>query len=49
MYVHTYIQLKPCSRWLPGIVEKKIGWRRYKVKLNNGLVFIRNRKFIKKV
>src|SRR5436190_18986280 len=41
------IQLKHKSKWIPGIVVRKIRDRTYIVKTKNGHEYVRNRKFIK--
>ena len=43
----VYVQTVPKGSWFPGIIVDKIRDRTYKVKMNNGSVLIRNRRFIK--
>lgn len=41
------VQLKPKGIWSPGIVVGKLRDRCYRVKMENGNILVRNRKFIK--
>lgn len=43
----VYVQIKPFSNWLPGVVIKKIRDRTYIVQMKNGSILTRNRRFIK--
>ena len=44
----VYVQLVPKTRnWTPGHIIKRLSQRAYKVKMHNGGIYIRNRKFIK--
>lgn len=44
---NVFVQTKSQSEWLPGIVLDKVKDRRYRVRLNNGPVLVRNRIYIK--
>lgn len=41
------VQTFPKATWIPGIILSKVGFRRYKIKMNNGAILERNRRFIK--
>ena len=44
----VYVQLLPKARnWIPGHIIERLSQRTYKVKMHNGGIYIRNRKFIK--
>ena len=43
------VQLKPKGEWSTGTVTEVLDHRAYKVKMNSGKIFIRNRKFIKPI
>jgi len=45
----VYVQRSPGSDWYPAIVLCQLRDRSYKVKFQNGLILIRNRRFIKPV
>lgn len=43
----VFVQIKPNSQWFPCVVLQQIRDRVYKVKMESGSIYIRNRKFIK--
>lgn len=43
----VWVQLKPQSIWQPGFVLDRIGFRRYKVLVENRGIYVRNRKFLR--
>ncbi|KAB0792227.1 hypothetical protein PPYR_14186 [Photinus pyralis] len=45
--MHVMVQIKPNTVWTPGRVVSILRNRTYKVKMENGAILIRNRKFIK--
>ncbi|KAF2904488.1 hypothetical protein ILUMI_01691, partial [Ignelater luminosus] len=43
------VQLKPKGNWIPAVIVRKLRYRTYVVKTNNGSEYLRNRIFIKVV
>ncbi|KAF2885329.1 hypothetical protein ILUMI_20861 [Ignelater luminosus] len=43
------VQLKPKGNWIPAVIVRKLKYRTYVVKTNNGSEYVRNRIFIKVV